>query len=121
MATVSTTSNYWISNRALSINLNALGDADYVQASIVSGAVIMCFIDGIIGYDAAHNYKRWPLAAYPTYFETPSDKYVYARIPNEELTKETEALVVYSSKKVDLYGQPLENPGSSSQPVQPKY
>ena len=107
MATVSTTSNYWISPTALNIQLNALGDADYVQASIVSGAVIMCFIDGIIGYDTAHNYKRWPLSAYPTYFDTPDEKYVYARIPNEEVSDDTQALIVYSSVQIDLYGNKM--------------
>ena len=68
--TEASASNYWINSTALSITLNVMGDADYIQANVVSGAMIMCYmrnIDGL-GYDAGHNYRRWNLIANPTYF-----------------------------------------------------
>lgn len=102
--------NYWISPTALTITLNALSDADYMQASAASGAMIMCYMRGIDGleYDHGHNYKRWPLRIAQTYFTTPTRKYVYIRIPKPaadvaEVDTDT-ALVVYPSERVDIYG-----------------
>ena len=102
--------NYWISPTALKITLNALSDADYMQASAASGAMIMCYMRGIDGleYDHGHNYKRWPLKISPTYFTTTTRKYVYIRIPKPaadlaDVDADT-ALVVYPSERVDIYG-----------------
>ena len=102
--------NYWISPTALRITLNALSDADYIQASAASGAMIMCYMKGIDGleYDHGHNYKRWPLRIAPTYFTTASKKYVYVRIPRptaDPADVETDiAQVVFPSEHLDIYG-----------------
>ena len=48
-AIIATAQNYWISTSALTITLNALGEANRVQASVASGAQIMCYIRGVDG------------------------------------------------------------------------
>jgi putative uncharacterized protein (fragment) len=104
--TEASASNYWISSTALSITLNAMGDADYIQANVASGAMIMCYmrnIDGL-GYDAGHNYRRWSLIANPTYFNSTTEKYVYAAIPRKQQENGT-ALIVFPSERVDIYGK----------------
>ena len=104
--TEASASNYWISSTALSITLNAMGDADYIQANVASGAMIMCYmrnIDGL-GYDAGHNYRRWNLIANPTYFNSTTEKYVYAAIPRK-LQDNGTALIVFPSERVDIYGK----------------
>lgn len=104
--TEASASNYWISSTALSITLNAMGDADYIQANVASGAMIMCYmrnIDGL-GYDAGHNYRRWNLIANPTYFNSTTEKYVYAAIPRK-LQDDGTALIVFPSERVDIYGK----------------
>ena len=104
--TEASASNYWISSTALSITLNAMGDADYIQANVASGAMIMCYmrnIDGL-GYDAGHNYRRWNLIANPTYFNSTTEKYVYAAIPRKQQENGT-ALIVFPSEHVDIYGK----------------
>lgn len=104
--TEASASNYWISSTALSITLNAMGYADYIQANVASGAMIMCYmrnIDGL-GYDAGHNYRRWNLIANPTYFNSTTEKYVYAAIPRKQQENGT-ALIVFPSERVDIYGK----------------
>lgn len=98
--------NYWIAPDALYITLNAMGQPDYLQGNVSSGAVIMCYMCGIDGlsFDAGHNYRRWPLAVAPTYFNTSTPKYVYAAIPKSEAVN-AYAQIVYPSEKIDLYGK----------------
>lgn len=98
--------NYWISPTALRITLNALSDADYMQASAASGAMIMCYMKGIDGleYDHGHNYKRWPLRIVQTYFTSTTKKYVYIRIPRFGNNDTDVAQVVFPSERIDLYG-----------------
>ena len=82
---VNSSANYWIAANALSISLNALGDANRIQCGLATGSVIMCYIKGVgptadsdgLEYDNGHNYRRWPLTISPTYFNTYSKKYVY--------------------------------------------
>lgn len=102
--------DYWISPSALFFSLNSMGNPDFIQASCVSGAQIMVFVKGIIGYDAGHNYRRWTLQASPTVFNTHTKKYVYVAIPRNSLTNtaaasRATALVVYPSELIDIYGQ----------------
>lgn len=98
--------NYWIAPDALYITLNAMGQPDYLQGNVSSGAVIMCYMRGIDGlsFDAGHNYRRWPLAVSPTYFNTSTPKYVYAAIPKSEAVN-AYAQIVYPSEEIDLYGK----------------
>lgn len=102
--TQATTKDYWISSTALHIELNALGYPDYVQASCVSGAQILVYVKDIIGYDAGHNYRRWPLQASPTVFNSHTEKYVYAAIPRS-LSSAASAWIVFPSEPIDIYGK----------------
>lgn len=102
--TQATTKDYWISPYALHIERNALGYPDYIQASCVSGAQILVYVKDIIGYDAGHNYRRWPLQASPTVFNSHSEKYVYAAIPRDFNSTES-ARIVFPSELIDLYGK----------------
>ena len=102
--TQATTKDYWISSTALHIELNALGYPDYVQASCVSGAQILVYVKDIIGYDAGHNYRRWPLQASPTVFNSHTEKYVYAAIPRT-LDSAASAWIVFPSEQIDIYGK----------------
>lgn len=102
-----TTKDYWISPYALHIERNALGYPDYIQASCVSGAQILVYVKDIIGYDAGHNYRRWPLQASPTVFNSHSEKYVYAAIPRDFNSTES-ARIVFPSEQIDIYGKNLK-------------
>lgn len=102
--TQATTKDYWISPSALHIERNALGNPDYIQASCVSGAQILVYVKDIIGYDAGHNYRRWPLQASPTVFNSHSEKYVYAAIPRD-LNTAASAWIVFPSEQIDIYGK----------------
>lgn len=98
------TKDYWISPSALHIELNALGNPDYIQASCMSGAQILVYVKDIIGFDAGHNYRRWPLQAAPTVFNTHTEKYVYAAIPRD-MTLDASAWIVFPSALIDIYGK----------------
>ena len=102
--TQATTKDYWISPSALHIELNALGNPDYIQASCRSGAQILVYVKDIIGFDAGHNYRRWPLQAAPTVFNTHTEKYVYAAIPRD-MTLAASAWIVFPSEQIDIYGK----------------
>lgn len=102
--TQATTKDYWISPSALHIELNALGNPDYIQASCMSGAQILVYVKDIIGFDAGHNYRRWPLQAAPTVFNTHTEKYVYAAIPRD-MTLDASAWIVFPFEQVDIYGK----------------
>ena len=98
--------DYWIAPNAVNITLNALGEANRIQGSVASGAVIMCWIDGIaeLGYDNGHEYRRWPLSLSPTYFNSDSAKYVYAAIPRSTSIG-SQAVIVFPSEQLDINGQ----------------
>lgn len=98
------TQDYWISPSALYIELNALGIPNFIQASCATGAQVLVYIKGIVSYDNGHNYRRWPLRAVPTMFNTNSEKYVYVAIPRN-LDSNGAALVVFPSELIDLYGK----------------
>lgn len=114
--TQATAKDYWISPTALHIELNALDNPDYIQASCVSGAQILVYVTDIvddvqgmyvkdiIGYDAGHNYRRWPLQASPTVFNTHTEKYVYAAIPRD-MSFAASAWIVFPSELLDIYGK----------------
>lgn len=109
MATEAKTTNYWISNSALYIQLNATGEPNRIQASVVSGASILCYMQGIdgLGYDAGHNYQRWTLAAYPSEFPSDEERYVYVAIPRQRTTGNDIATIVFPSQKIDIYGKAI--------------
>ena len=108
--------DYWIASNAITITLNALGDANRIQGIVASGAVIMCLVKEVtegdgLGYGADHNPKRWPLSLSPTYFNSNTEKYVYVAIPRSTSIG-TQAVVVFPSQQLDIYGQSIVPDGS---------
>lgn len=101
--TQATPDNYWISSDSLYIELNAMGNPDYIQASCVSDAQILVYVTNVISYDAGHNYQRWPILISPTVFSTHSEKYLYAAIPRTTQDG-SYAQIVFPSEPIDIYG-----------------
>lgn len=114
MATEAKSTNYWISSTALYIQLNAMGEPDYIQCSVVSGASVLCYMSDVpgLGYDAGHNYQRWTLAAYPSIFPDSGRKYVYIAIPRQATTDNKQATVVFPGEKIDIYGKTIPSSGT---------
>ena len=102
---VSSSTEHWIKPDALTINLNHFGDPDYLQVSLLAGAVVMAFKQDVIGYNAAHNYRTWPLEAANTYLETSSAYNVYARLTRSEVN--ARALIVYDTVLRDIEGREI--------------
>lgn len=102
---VSSSTEHWIRPDALKINLNHFGDPDYLQVSLLAGAVVMAFKQDVISYNAAHNYRNWPLQAANTYLETSSAYHVYARLTRSEVN--ASALVVYDTALRDINGREI--------------
>lgn len=109
MVTEVKNTNYWISSSALYIQLNAMGEPDYIQSSVVSGASILCYMNNVpgLGYDAGHNYQRWTLASYPSIFPDSGKKYIYVAIPRVRTSDNDIATVVFPSQRIDLYGKAI--------------
>lgn len=114
MATEAKNTNYWISSTALYIQLNSMGEPDYIQCSVVSGASVLCYMSDVpgLGYDAGHNYQRWTLAAYPSIFPDSARKYVYIAIPRQSTTDNNQATVVFPGEKIDIYGKTIPSSGT---------
>ena len=102
---VSSVTEHWIKPDAVTINLNHFGDPDYLQVSVLAGAVVMAFKQDVIAYNAAHNYRTWPLQAANTYLETTSAYNVYARLTRSEVN--ASALIVYDPILRDIEGRPI--------------
>ena len=102
---VSSVTEHWIKQDAITINLNHFGDPDYLQVSVLAGAVVMAFKQDIIGYNAAHNYRTWPLQAANTYLENTSAVNVYARLTRSEVN--ASALIIYDSVLRDIEGRAI--------------
>lgn len=119
MATEAKSTNYWISSTALYIQLNAMGEPDYIQCSVVSGASVLCYMSDVpgLGYDAGHNYQRWTLAAYPSIFPDSGRKYVYIAIPRRSTTDNNQATVVFPGQKIDIYGKAITASGTAGEQI----
>ena len=113
MGYITKTSDYWIAPNAVTITLNALGEANRIQGSVASGAVISCYIETVkpggdngdgLQLDNGRNPKRWPLLLSPTYFNSDKAKYVYAAIPRSA-TIGSQAMIVFPSEQIDIYGK----------------
>lgn len=119
MATEAKSTNYWISSTALYIQLNAMGEPDYIQCSVVSGASVLCYMSDVpgLGYDAGHNYQRWTLAAYPSIFPDSGRKYVYIAIPRQSTTDNNQATVVFPGQKIDIYGKAITASGTAGEQI----
>ena len=119
MATEAKSTNYWISSTALYIQLNAMGEPDYIQCSVVSGASVLCYMSEVpgLGYDAGHNYQRWSLAAYPSIFPDSERKYVYIAIPRQSTSDNNQAIVVFPGQKIDIYGKIITDSGTVGEQI----
>lgn len=119
MATEAKSTNYWISSTALYIQLNAMGEPDYIQCSVVSGASVLCYMSDVpgLGYDAGHNYQRWALAAYPSIFPDSGRKYVYIAIPRQSTTDNNQATVVFPGQNIDIYGKAITASGTAGEQI----
>ena len=119
MVTEVKNTNYWILRSALYIQLNAMGEPDYIQCSVVSGASVLCYMSEVpgLGYDAGHNYQRWPLAAYPSIFPDSERKYVYIAIPRQTTTDNNQATVVFPGQKIDIYGKIITDSGTVGEQI----
>lgn len=119
MATEAKSTNYWISSTALYIQLNAMGEPDCIQCSVVSGASVLCYMSDVpgLGYDAGHNYQRWTLAAYPSIFPDSGRKYVYIAIPRQSTTDNNQATVVFPGQKIDIYGKAITASGTGGEQI----
>ena len=127
---ITSPADYWIAPTAVNISLNALGNANRIQGSVVSGAVIMCFVESIrpasqggepengdgLYYGANHEPKRWPLSLSPTYFNSNTHKYVYAAIPRSTSVG-NQAVVVFPSEQLDIYGRALRLQDGDDEPT----
>ena len=102
---VSSVTEHWIKQDAITINLNHFGDPDYLQVSVLAGAVVMAFKQDVIGYNAAHNYRTWPLQAANTYLESTSAVNVYARLTRSEVN--ASALIIYDPVLRDIEGREI--------------
>ena len=109
MVTEVRNTNYWILRSALYIQLNAMGEPDYIQCSVLSGASILCYMSDVpgLGYDAGHNYQRWTLAAYPSIFPDSGKKYIYVAIPRVRTGDNDIATLVFPSQRIDIYGKAI--------------
>lgn len=116
MATVANTSNYWIASNAIYIELNAMGEGNYIQGNVVSNAYILCYVPHVegLGFDAGHNYQRWQLALYPSVFPDNDKRYVYIAIPRVNKSDNNIALICFPNVKIDIYGIALESISTSS-------
>ena len=104
MGIEATTKDYWIAPNAVSIILNALGDANRIQGNVASGAVVSCYIESIgpggengdgLRLDNGRNPKRWPLSFSPTFFNSDSEKYVYAAIPRRVKARKSGLSIIF--------------------------
>lgn len=102
---VSSVTEHWIKQDAIIINLNHFGDPDYLQVSVLAGAVVMAFKQDVIGYNAARNYRTWPLQAANTFFETTDALNVYARLTRSEVN--ASALIIYDPVLRDIEGRSI--------------
>ena len=97
--------DYWIAQQAIDITLNALDNPNRINGTLLTGAAILCYIEGVEGldYDAGHHFKTWPLTFSPTRFNNNNVKYVYVAIPRTEQIG-TQAVVVFPEEQLDVYG-----------------
>jgi len=104
-----TSSEYWMSPDALTIELNALDDPQYLQVSLLAGTVITAFRQGVIDYDASLNYRKWNLQAYNNFFDRTDRAYVYAQLDKNG----NNALIIYSYDVLELIETTTEDSGET--------
>ena len=97
---LSSIKDFWIHPNALTITLNYFGDQQLIQTSMLAGAVIMAYNKDHIGYDAALNFRRWKLQAFPTQLNDTCAYYIHAELSRDGDT----AMIIYSPVKRDIEG-----------------
>lgn len=104
-------SEYWISPDAITIELNALDNPQYLQVSLLAESVILAYRVDVIGYDASYNFRRWVLQAYNNFFDRTDRAYVYAQLEKEG----SNALIIYSYEPLLLTGTVTDNAGNTKE------
>lgn len=104
-----TSSEYWMSPDALTIELNALDNPQYLQVSLLAGSVITAFRQDVIDYDASLNFRKWTLQAYNNFFDRTDRAYVYAQLDKDSNT----ALIIYSYDMLELVGTVTDSSGNT--------
>lgn len=104
-----TSSEYWMSPEALTIELNALDNPQYLQVSLLAGSVITVYRQDVIDYDASLNFRKWNLQAYNNFFDRTDRAYVYAQLDKDGDT----ALIIYSYDMLELVGTATDSSGDS--------
>lgn len=104
-------SEYWISPDAITIELNALDNPQYLQVSLLAESVILAYRVDVIGYDASYNFRRWVLQAYNNFFDRTDRAYVYAQLDKEG----SNALIIYSYEPLLLTGTVTDNAGNTKE------
>ena len=102
-----TSSEYWMSPDALTIELNALNK--YLQVSLLAGSVITAFRQDVIDYDTSLNFRKWNLQAYNNFFDRTDRAYVYAQLDKYSNT----ALIIYSYDMLELVGTVTDSSGNT--------
>lgn len=106
---LSSVNDFYMAKAALSISLNALDEPDMLSASTYANAKVTAFRRDIIDYDAANNYRSWTLYAFPTYFDDHVARYCHIAI----IKNGDAATVVYPPTRLDIYGRPVSDDGTS--------
>lgn len=106
---LSSVNDFFMAKAALSISLNALDEPDMLSASTYANAKVTAFRRDIIDYDAANNYRSWTLYAFPTYFDDHVARYCHIAI----IKNGDAATVVYPPTRLDIYGRPVSDDGTS--------
>lgn len=106
---LSSVNDFFMAKAALSISLNALDEPDMLSASTYANAKVTAFRRDIIDYDAANNYRSWTLYAFPTYFDDHVARYCHIAI----IKNGDAATVVYPPTRLDIYGRPVTDDGTS--------
>lgn len=104
-----TSSEYWMSPDALTIELNALDNPQYLQVSLLAGSVITAFRQDVIDYDASLNFRKWNLQSYNNFFDRTDRAYVYAQLDKDSNT----ALIIYSYDMLELVGTVTDSSGNT--------
>lgn len=105
----STPNDFYMHPNALTITLNAMGDANTLSASVYSNAKVTVFKKGVVDYNPDNNYRQWTLTAYPTHFSDTVARYCHLAVSRSG----DAAVVVYPDTLLDFYGRAIDDEGKN--------
>lgn len=97
--------DYIIPQSSVAFTLNALGDPDNIDVTVLAGTKVTAYRSDIeqLGFMPSGNFRQWNLAGYPTHF-TDADgcqRYCYVALERNGVN----ALIVYPSTLLDIFGR----------------